>query len=180
MIVGSNRNTCKQLKWIYLSWISLKQECVSCKMENAQCTSVQNPSWVCKKMHISVDIRTYFCLATCLQHVTKYCTADGRATDINLRQARRRAIGAPPPRSFLQNRGKIVVFQVSPMTATLRLLDKTDVDFADPRPASDFAKRVKNFDDVLSNPPLSIKLSMNCDLACWVEASFDLSYILLI
>ena len=73
-----------------------------------------------------------------------------------------------------------MVFQVSPMTATLRLLDKTDVDFADPRPASDFAKRVKNFDDVLSNPPLSIKLSMNCDLACWVEASYDLSYILLI
>ena len=61
------------------------------KMENAQCTSVQNPSWVCKKMHISVDIRTYFCLATCLQHVTKYCTADGRATDINFRQARLRA-----------------------------------------------------------------------------------------
>lgn len=90
------------------------------------------------------------------------------------------AIVAPPTPSVLQNRGKIVIFQVSPMTATLRLPDKTDVDFADPCPASDFAKRVKNFDDVLSNPPLSIKLSMNCDLACWVEASYDLSYILLI
>jgi hypothetical protein len=45
------------------------------------------------------------------------------------------------------------------MTVTLRLLERTDVDFADPRPASDFAKRVKNFDDVLSNPLLSIKLS---------------------
>ena len=65
------------------------------------------------------------------------------------------------------------------MTVTLRLLERTDVDFAESRPASDFAKRVKNFDDVLSDPPLSIKLSMNCDLACWVEVSYDLSYILL-
>ena len=154
-------------------------------MQNAQYTSAQNPSWVCKKMHISVFLLTsehiFAWLLVCnTSRSTALLLARCRATDINLRQARRRAIAAPPPRSVLQNRGKIVVFQVSPMTATLRLLDKTDVDFADPRPASDFAKRVKIFDDVLSNPPLSIKLSMNCDLACWVEASYDLSYILLI